>query len=95
LKYVMAASALFGGTMLASENQTFWAAYQPEITAKHAVLRAPVLGASVATSTEIAVDHRAEQFANMAKLAEEIAGKSRGVDAEIGAAVEENFFDWL
>jgi len=91
----VAFASIIGVTGLASDNQKLWPVYQPEITAQHPVAQAPAMRARAAVSTEIAVDHGAAQLANMAKLATEIAGKSRGVDAEIGAAVEENFFDWL
>jgi|AntRauTorckE5430_2_1112549.scaffolds.fasta_scaffold08893_2 hypothetical protein len=88
-------ASLLSGTALASENQTLWPAYQPAITAQHTLAAAPTLGTSASTSTEIVVDHGTAQLANMAKLAAKIVDQSRGVDAEIGAAVEENFFDWI
>jgi len=89
---LVVAATLTGGTMLASDNRQL---YRPSVQASYTYAMpaaATVVGYPASPKPVI---KQADGLDQMRQLAKNLVENTKGIDAEIGAAVEENFFDWL
>lgn len=90
---LVVAASLMGGTVMVNDSQFLLRNYQPSIVVDYSSYKFASHYADA--SYKASVDSTADQIVQMRQLAKGIIENSKGVDAEIGAAVEDNFFDWL